>query len=275
MRVPVKAQEVLRRPASPLMDDQVAGNNRRATLMVASFAVAVAVVISVLGALLGAGAFGVLLALVVAGALAGAAYLRSDSVVISASRAQPADPVVHARLHNLVEGLCVSLGLPKPAVSVIEDDAPNAFSVGRSPRQATLVVTSGLLEKLNRIELEGVLAHELSHVRNRDILPATLAVTLVGPVARVLPAPAAASLLQNAVGSRRQTLADLSAVSCTRYPPGLISALGKLRDSGTAARYATRANAHLWLAPPFPGDTTRHLDLGATLEQRIAALQEL
>lgn len=275
MRVPVKAPEVLRRPASPLMDDQVAANKRRATMTVASFAVAVSVVISAMGILLGAGVLSVLLGAVVAAALVAGAYLKSDAMVISSSRAQPADPVAHARLHNLVEGLCVTVGLPKPAVFVIEDNAANAFSMGRGPRHATLVVTSGLLDRLNRIELEGVLAHELSHVKNHDILPATLAVTLVGPIARVLPAPAAASMVQRAVGSRRHTLADLSAVSCTRYPPGLIAALGKLRGGDTAAGSATRANAHLWLAPPLPGHTSRRLDLGATLDQRIAALQEL
>lgn len=275
MRVPAKAQEVLRHPASPLMDDQVASNKRRATMIVGSFAMAVMVTISSLGALLGGGALSVALGLVLAGALAVAAYEKSDGIVIAGSHAKPADPVVHARLHNLVEGLCVTAGLPKPAVSVIDDRATNAFSVGRSPRRATLVVTSGLLEKLNRIELEGVLAHELSHVKNHDILPATLAAILVAPVSRLLPAPAGAGLVQRAVGSRRQTLADLNAVSCTRYPPGLIAALGKLRDADTAVGSATRANAHLWLAPALPAGTPRRVDLGPSLEQRIAALQEL
>lgn len=270
MRVPAKAQ-VLHRPASAVLDDQVASNKRRATLIIAGLALVVTVVVSALAALLGAGALGILLALVVAGSLAAAAYLKSDALVIAGTRAQPADPVAHARLHNLVEGLCVTVGLPKPAVYVINDRAPNAFAVGRGPRNATLVVTSGLVEKLNRIELEGVLAHELSHVKNHDILPATLAVAVIGPLVRLVPPPAAAGLVQRAVGSRRQTLADLNAVSCTRYPPGLIAALAKLRDENTIVGSASRANAHLWLAPAVPG----HVDLGPSLEDRIAALQEL
>src|SRR5687767_15327371 len=96
------------------------------------------------------------------------------------SRARLADPVEHARLHNIVEGLCIAAGLPKPRVYVIDDAAPNAFATGRDPRHAAIAVTTGLLAKLDRVELEGVLAHELSHIKNYDILVSTLAVTLVG-----------------------------------------------------------------------------------------------
>src|SRR5687768_18491578 len=96
------------------------------------------------------------------------------------SHARPASPTTYARLHNLVEGLCIAAGLPKPRIYVIEDDAPNAFATGRDPRHAAVAVTTGLMDKLTRIELEGVLAHELSHIKNYDILVSTLAVTLVG-----------------------------------------------------------------------------------------------
>src|SRR4051794_16977835 len=99
------------------------------------------------------------------------------------SRAKPADPTTYARLHNLVEGLCIAAGLPKPRVYVIDDPAPNAFATGRNPKHAAIAVTTGLLEKMNRVELEGVLAHELSHVKNYDILVSTLAVTFVGVIA--------------------------------------------------------------------------------------------
>ena len=99
------------------------------------------------------------------------------------SRAKPADPEQYQRLHNLVEGLCIAGGLPKPAVYIVDDPAPNAFATGRNPKHAAIAVTTGLLEKMNRVELEGVLAHELSHIQNYDILVSTLAVTLVGAVA--------------------------------------------------------------------------------------------
>ena len=96
------------------------------------------------------------------------------------SHAVPADPVQYARYHNLVEGLCIASGLPKPRLYIVDDAAPNAFSTGRNPKHAAVAVTTGLLEKMNRVELEGVLAHELSHIRNYDVLVMTLAVTMVG-----------------------------------------------------------------------------------------------
>src|SRR5262245_62985122 len=99
------------------------------------------------------------------------------------SHAKPADPKVYARYHNLVEGLCIASGLPKPRLYIIDDPAPNAFATGRNPKHSAVAVTSGLLEKMNRVELEGVLAHELSHIRNYDILVMTLAVTMVGMIA--------------------------------------------------------------------------------------------
>ena len=103
--------------------------------------------------------------------------------MLAVSRAHPADPQEYARLHNIVEGLCIASGLPKPRVYIVDDPAPNAFATGRNPKHAAIAVTTGLLEKLNRVELEGVVAHELSHIRNYDILVGTLAVTLVGAVA--------------------------------------------------------------------------------------------
>ena len=106
-----------------------------------------------------------------------------DHPVRRHDRARPADPQEYARLHNLVEGLCIASGLPKPGVYVVDDPAPNAFATGRNPRHASIAVTTGLLEKMNRVELEGVVAHELSHIRNYDILISTLAVTLVGAAA--------------------------------------------------------------------------------------------
>ena len=112
-----------------------------------------------------------------------ASYYASDRVALAMSRAVPADPVQFARYHNLVEGLCIASGVPKPRLYVIDDPAPNAFATGRNPKHAAIAVTTGLLEKMNRVELEGVLAHELSHVKNYDILVSTLAVTLVGILA--------------------------------------------------------------------------------------------
>ena len=303
------------------MYDQVASNKRRSALLVAAFLVVVLGAAWAFNLLIGGGVAGLLVALVIAGGMAAAAYWKSDAVALAMSHARPADPVEHARLHNLVEGLCIAGGLPKPRVYVVEDDAPNAFATGRDPKHAAVAVTTGLLDKLNRIELEGVLAHELSHVKNYDILVSTLAVTMVGLVALLsdwalrflwwggprhrddqnsggagpaavmavlgfallLLAPVAARLMQFAVSRRREALADLTGVSLTRYPPGLVSALEKLRDDRTVVHSGSRATAHLWIESPVPRAESegklawlgRLFDTHPPLDERIQALREL
>lgn len=266
--------------------------------------------------LIGYGPAGLLVAVAVAGGMAFASYWKSDTIALAMSRAQPADEQTYARLHNLVEGLCIASGLPKPRLYVVIDPAPNAFATGRNPNNAAIAVTTGLLETMNRVELEGVLAHELSHIKNYDILVGTLAVTMVGAAALLADvgiralwfgggrrgggnsasgpivllalvliaiAPIAAKALQLAVSRRRESLADMSAVEMTRYPPGLISALEKLRANPAVVQSANRATAHMWIEEPVPHrDDTRsaskwtHLfDTHPPLEERIAALREL
>ena len=206
------------------------------------------------------------------------------------SRARPASVEEYGRLHNLVEGLCIAGGLPKPRLYIVDDPSPNAFATGRDPKHAAIAVTTGLLEKLNRVELEGVLAHELSHIKNYDILVSTLAVTMVGVIAiaadvgirfmwfgmgrnrnnsddggggggltiifafigfaLLILSPLIGRAMQAAVSRRRETLADVSGVELTRYPPGLISALEKLRDDYTVVGSTSHATAHLWIEQP-------------------------
>jgi len=228
--------------------------------------------------------------------------------------------VEFARYHNLVEGLCIASGLPKPRLFIVDDVAPNAFSTGRNPKHAAIAVTTGLLERMNRVELEGVLAHELSHIRNYDILVMTLAVTMVGIIALLsdfflrvmfwtggrggrdddngnnplgivfailgfvllIFAPIIAALMQMAVSRRREYLADASGVQLTRYPPGLISALGKLKDDHTSTHFASKATAHLWIEEPLDKETNRgdtkwnHLfDTHPPIDDRIHALEQM
>jgi heat shock protein HtpX len=271
--------------------------------------------------LLGYGVVGLVIALVAVVIGTFGAYWKSDAVALAMSHAKPAEPVEYARLHNLVEGLCIAGGLPKPRVYVINDPAPNAFATGRNPRHAAVAVTTGLLEKMNRVELEGVLAHELSHVKNYDILVSTLAVTLVGVIvlmsdfalrfmwwggprsrdrereggggpqaifalvgiALLLLAPLAARLMQFAVSRRREALADVSGVAMTRYPPGLIAALEKLKDDTTVVESSSRATAHLWIESPLArtkeegrmSRLNRLFETHPPLEERIQALKEL
>lgn len=260
---------------SPPSDDQAVRNKRRATLIVAGFVLAVTAIISLLGAVIGAGVLGFLVASVVATALALVAFLRCTALALAMTGARPADPVAQARLHNLIEGLCASAGVPKPAVYVIDEPGLNAFAAGRGPRHAAIAVTTGLTRTMDRIELEGVLAHELCHVKNNDILVSTLAVAMVGPLALALPVAPVARLMEMAVGRGREALADLASVSLTRYPPGLIAALEKLRDNTTVVSSASRATAHLWLAAPLAGTDAARFTTHPPLQGRIGVLREL
>ncbi len=301
------------------MFELIRSNKRRSVALIGAFVVILSAVGAAVGVLLGYGLQGTIVALVISAAMAFASYWKADVIALAASRAHPADPLQYQRLHNLVEGLCIAGGLPKPRIYIIDDPAPNAFATGRDPKHAAIAVTSGLLEKMNRVELEGVLAHELSHIRNYDILVSTLAVTLVGAVALLtqfgvramwwnggrvprqgdrdgganpiaiiglvflVVSPLIAKAMQAAVSRGRETLADVSACQMTRYPPGLISALEKLRDDTTVTHASTTATAHMWIEQPMSGvgdkgkmgSWNRMFDTHPPLEERIALLREL
>ncbi|WP_421120244.1 M48 family metallopeptidase [Aquihabitans daechungensis] len=301
------------------MYDQVAQNKRRSAAIVIGFVLFTTAVIAVILWLFNLGFVGIAIAAVVAIASAWAAYWKSDEIALKMSRAVPADEHTYARLHNLVEGLCIASGLPKPRIYIIDDVAPNAFATGRNPKHAAIAVTTGLLDMMTRVELEGVLAHELSHIKNDDILVSTLAVTMVGMItlaadlsvrmmwwnggrrgrndqeggaapflaifglALLVLSPLLAKLMQLSVSRSRESLADVSAIEMTRYPPGLISALEKLRDDSTVVHSASRATAHLWIEAPVArveeegrmSKWNRLFDTHPPLEERIAALQEL
>jgi heat shock protein HtpX len=283
--------------------DQVAQNKRRSALLIAGFVILVVAVLQALNYLIGGGpAFGIF-ALVLAGGSAAVSYWKSDAIALAVSRARPASVEEYGRLHNIVEGLCIAGGLP-------------------NPKHAAIAVTTGLLEKLNRVELEGVLAHELSHIKNYDILVSTLAVTMVGVVAiaadvgvrflwfgmgrsrnngrdqqgggalailavlgfaLLIFSPIIAKVMQAAVSRKRETLADVSGVELTRYPPGLISALEKLRDDYTVVGSTSHATAHLWIEQPQAvreaegrmSKLNQMFDTHPPIEERIALLREL
>ena len=271
------------------MHELVSSNKRRTVMLMAVFAGLLVLVGMAVGVLMGNGTGGTVIALVVAGLMSVGSYWKSDAIALAVSRAEPADPAEYPRLHNLVEGLCIAAGLPKPRVYIVRDDAPNAFATGRNPQHAAIAVTTGLLEKMNRVELEGVIAHELSHIRNYDILVSTIAVTMVGAVALLTDitlrmmwwnggrvsrdndrengsnplaylgllllvlAPLVARLMQAAVSRNRESLADASACQMTRYPPGLIGALEKLQADVTVTHSASMATAHMWIEQPLSG----------------------
>ncbi len=301
------------------MFDQIKSNKRRSVALVLGFTFFVVIVGFAVGVLIGGGLATTVIALVISAVMAFTSYWKSDKIALSISRATPADPATYQRLHNLVEGLCIAGGIPKPGVYVINDPAPNAFATGRNPQHAAIAVTTGLLEKMDRVELEGVLAHELSHIRNYDILVSTLAVTMVGAIALMtdialrmmwwnggrssrdgdrnnganplaivgivllILAPIIAKAMQATISRKRETLADISACQLTRYPPGLISALEKLKSDTTTTHSASMATAHMWIEQPLSGVRDegkfarfhRMFDTHPPLDERIALLRDL
>lgn len=217
-------------------------------------------------------------------------YWWSDKIVLAMSSAHEINHDSNRELYHIVENLCITAGLPVPKIYVIEDTAPNAFATGRNPEHAVIAVTSGLLQKLNKAELEGVIAHELSHIGNRDILLATLVTVMVGLVVLLadwfrhwtfwgghrrrdnreggqlqlilfilaiilsILAPLFAYLMQFAISRKREFLADADGALLTRYPEGLARALEKISADREPLEAANRATAHLYIASPFKED---------------------
>jgi len=273
--------------------EQISSNKRKTAFLIFLFVLLLFAVGAAFNFFLRGGWVGLIIVAVIVIASSWISYFNSDKVALAMSHAVPADPVQYARYHNIVEGLCIASGLPKPRLYIVDDPAPNAFSTGRNPKHAAVAVTTGLLEKMNRVELEGVLAHELSHIRNYDVLVMTLAVTMVGIIALLsdfflrimfwtgggdrdndnnnplgivfailgfvllIFAPIIAALMQFAVSRRREYLADVSGVQMTRYPPGLISALKKLEDDQTSVHTSSKATAHLWIEEPLDKESNK------------------
>lgn len=215
-------------------------------------------------------------------------YWWSDKIVLSMSGAKLVDHDNGKEIYHLVENLCITAGLPLPKIYIIEDSAPNAFATGRDPEHAAIALTSGILAKLDKAELEGVIAHELSHIGNRDILISTVATVLVGTIILItdwsarsafwgrrsnnsensngalgliiiillsILAPLSAQLLQLAVSRKREFLADASGALLTRYPEGLARALEKISADPDELEVANRATAHMYIISPLKGDS--------------------
>jgi len=242
-------------------------------------------------------------------------YWYSDKLVLRMSKAKEIKREDNLELYRLVENLCITAGLPVPKIYIINDSAPNAFATGRNPEKAVIAVTSGLLSKLDRSELEGVVAHELSHIGNRDILLATLVTVLVGLIVLLadwfirisffsrrnsdnkngqlqvlvmiaaiilaILAPIFAYMMQFAISRKREFLADADGALLTRYPEGLARALEKIAQDPESLKAANRATAHLYISSPLKGKS-RRLGLFARAfmthpptEERIKRLREM
>lgn len=271
------------------MYEQIASNKRRTWLLIGAALVLLAGVGAALGAWIGSPVVGLVVALAIAGLLSIGSYRYGDRIVLASTRAKAVTPEEQPRLHNIVEGLSIAAGIPKPKVYVVPEQALNAFATGRDPEHASIAVTEGLLASLNRVELEGVIGHELAHVVDRDILVGTVVATLAGAVillseffmrswwwggfrgrrgsdrggggaeaiifvigiVLLILAPIFAQIIRFSVSRQREFLADAQGALLTRYPPGLIGALRKIgAASAIPMRSANNATAHLWLNQP-------------------------
>ena len=236
-------------------------------------------------------------------------YWYSDKIVLKISKAREIKKSDNPELYRLVENLCITAGLPLPKIYIIDEMSPNAFATGRDPEHAVVAVTKGLLEKLEKMELEGVLAHEISHIGNRDILLQTVVVILVGIVALLsdwflrwsifggrrrsndaggrlglimvviglvlaILSPFIALLIQMAISRKREFLADANAGLLTRYPEGLARALEKISQDKTPLKVANKATAHMYIANPFKGKRVRKIFMThPPTEERVKILR--
>lgn len=271
------------------MWEQIRSNQIRSTILVIAMAGLLLLLGYALGELLlGSAVGGLIVALVIWGFMTLLAYFQGDSIFLAISRARRIGPEDHPRLHNVVEEMKIASGLEyMPAIYIIDDPALNAFATGRDPKKASIAITSGLLEKLNRDELQGVIGHEMAHIKNRDVLLMTMCGILLGSIvilayyaSRImfvagagrrssgrggggaLPliiiaivlmilAPIAAQLIYYAISRKREYLADASSALYTRYPEGLASALEKIGGSPVQIKTANKALAPMYIANPF------------------------
>jgi heat shock protein HtpX len=242
----------------------------RVALLLAIPAVAAALVVAVITALIGLPIWlAVLVGIAVGVAVAFVIYARSDAAVAGELATRPVTVYDEPRLHNMVDGLCDSHGFRRPAIAVIDDPGRNAVVWGRRADHANLAVTQGLLDSLNRMELEGLLARELALTGHHGLPAATVLVSLLS----LVPGSARERLVAWLLGEHRTVLDDFDAVRLTRYPPGLVAALDKLGQGSTFVRGAKRTSSHLWVAAPTAAGSLAPDT--PTIDERIAALREL
>jgi heat shock protein HtpX len=297
------------------MYEQITANKVKSVFLVLFFAALVLLVVWAFEQVTGWGEGGFVFALLISLVSAVGGYYSSDKIVLAISHARPASKEEYPYLYNIVEGLALAAGLPAPRCYVIDDTAPNAFATGRNPEHSVICVTTGLLQKMNRLELEGVIAHEMSHIKNYDVLLQTVAVVMVGIIALLsdwmlrsfwwgggrkrnrekdggkagaillliglvlaILSPLIAQLMQLAISRRREFLADANGAMLTRYPAGLASALKKLAADPEPLEVANKATAHLYIVNPLKNVKGRVNKLFSThppIEERIAALEKM
>ncbi|TMK30648.1 MAG: zinc metalloprotease HtpX [Actinobacteria bacterium] len=271
------------------MYEQIASNKRKSVVLVLGAILLLGAVGYAIGLITQQGPAWLIFGLAIAVAMSAGSYFYGDRIVLASTRARAVTPEQEPRLHNIVEGLAIAAGIPKPRVYVVPEQAPNAYATGRDPEHSSIAVTQGLLDAMNRVELEGVVAHEMSHILDRDMLVGTIVATLVGAVVLIseffmralwwggvggrrgndrgggpaeavlfavglvllILAPIVGQVVRFAMSRQREYLADAQGAMLTRYPPGLTAALKKIAAaSSIPMRSANNATAHLWLNQP-------------------------
>lgn len=297
-------------------------NKIKSTIIVVVFVVFVALTVYILSQALGyywgyeaGGLGGVGLALIISGFISFGSYYFSDQIVLGISGAKEANRKAYFDFYTVAENLAIGAGLPKPKLFVLDDSAPNAFATGRDPKHAVICATTGLLDKLSRTELEGVIAHELSHVRNYDTRLQSVVAVMVGLIALLgdwllrmrmfgdrdrdresmgaiflalgiifaILSPIIAQLIQLAISRRREFMADVGCVALTKQPRGLISALEKISKDTEPLEAANKATAHLYITNPFKGKRgqgsvgwfSNLFNTHPPVEERIKALYDM
>ncbi len=294
------------------MYSAIAKNRRNTWVLMLFFILLFAAVGLVFGEYTGSGMWGLGIASLVALLLCFGSYYYSDSIVLKATGARPARKEEYPHLVHSIEGLSIGAGLPTPRLYIIDDPTPNAFATGRNPEKGVVAVTTGLIEKLNRTEIEGVLAHEMAHIKNYDTRLATLATVMVGAVVLLsewirrsfffrsmrgrssrgqgrhqalimivallvsILAPIFAQLLRLAISRRREFLADADGALITRYPEGLAGALEKISAEPQKLENASTATAPLFIINPFrTGGSNKLFSTHPPTPERIKALREM
>jgi len=295
------------------MYDQITRNKFKSAALVAFFMLLMLAVGWAFAFYTDSGLFGLVLALIVVFVATWGSYWYSDRIVLSMSRARPVDRNTEPYLINVVEGLSIAAGIPAPRAYVIDDPAPNAFATGRNPANAAIAVTTGLIEKLDRLELDGVVAHELAHIKNYDTLVQTLAAVMAGTIvllsdwmlrsmwlgggrsrggwrdggnailmmialALMVLAPIFAAIIQMAISRKREYLADANGALLTRYPPGLARALRKIASDQNRLAVANKATEALYIYNPlrdYGGGMNKLFNTHPPIEDRIARLEAM
>jgi len=294
----------------PTLYSQAESNTRKTWLLITGFLVFI-IGLGFLFSYLLQTYFILVVAVIISILMSLASFWYSDKIVLKMARARSIEKRDNPELYRIVENLCITAGLSLPKIYLIDESQPNAFATGRDANHAVVAVTRGLLEKLERVELEGVIAHELSHIGNKDMLLGTVIVVLVGIVALLanfflrisffggtrrdsrdsgglimlvlgiaaaVLAPIAASLIQLAISRKREFLADASGALLTRYPEGLARALEKISADSTPLKTANSSTAHLYISSPFKGKQskswfTKLFMTHPPVEERVRALR--